>query len=114
MKLLEQIDRINRLHEMIKYRRTGTPKELARRLNLSTSMIYKLMEELKLREAPIQYSRQLGTYYYSKSFQMKITIDFKMLPEEDKYRYMGGCSQDNVIEINLNFSRLRFFYTELV
>lgn len=83
MKLLEQIDRINRLHEMIKYRRTGTPRELAQRLNLSTSMIYKLMDELKLREAPIVYSRQLGTYYYSRSFQMKITIDFKTISEGD-------------------------------
>jgi hypothetical protein len=26
MKLLEQIERINRLHELIKHRRTGTPE----------------------------------------------------------------------------------------
>lgn len=83
MKLLEQIERINRLHEMIKYRRTGTPQQLARRLNLSTSMVYKLMDELKLREVPIEYSRQLGTYYYSRSFQMKISIDFKTIAEEE-------------------------------
>lgn len=110
MKLLEQIDRINRLHEMIKYRRTGTPKELARRLNLSTSMIYKLMDELRLREAPIQYSRQLGTYYYSKSFQMKITIDFKMLNEEDNYRYMGGSSQNSLDKRDFNFLTPVFLY----
>jgi len=83
MKLLEQIERINRLHELIKHRRTGTPSQLAQRLNLSTSMVYKLMDELKLREAPIEYSRQLGTYYYSRSFQMKISIDFKMIAEEE-------------------------------
>ena len=53
MKLLEQIERINRLHELIKHRRTGTPSQLAQRLNLSTSMVYKLIDELKLREAPI-------------------------------------------------------------
>lgn len=82
MKLLEQIERINRLHELIKHRRTGTPSQLARRLNLSTSMVYKLMDELKLREVPIEYSRQLGTYYYSRSFQMKISIDFKAVSEE--------------------------------
>lgn len=83
MKLLEQIERINRLHELIKYRRTGTPQQLARRLNLSTSMIYKLIDELKLREAPIRYSRQQGTYYYSRSFLMKISIDFKTTTEEE-------------------------------
>ena len=81
MKLLEQIERINRLHELIKHRRTGTPDQLARRLNLSTSMVYKLMDELKLREVPIEYSRQLGTYYYSRNFQMKISIDFKAVSQ---------------------------------
>lgn len=110
MKLLEQIDRINRLHEMIKYRRTGTPKELAHRLNLSTSMIYKLMDELRLREAPIQYSRQLGTYYYSKSFQMKITIDFKVLSEEDNYRFMGGSSQNSLEKGDFNLLTPVFLY----
>ncbi|MBM3402733.1 MAG: HTH domain-containing protein [Bacteroidetes bacterium] len=83
MKLLEQIERINRLHELIKHRRTGTPSELANRLNLSTSMVYKLIDELKLRDAPIVYSRQLGSYYYSRSFQMKISIDFKAIVEDE-------------------------------
>jgi predicted DNA-binding transcriptional regulator YafY len=83
MKLLEQIERINRLHELIKHRRTGTPSVLANKLNLSTSMIYKLIDELKLRDAPIVYSRQLGTYYYSRSFQIKISIDFKTVTEEE-------------------------------
>ena len=83
MKLLEQIERINRLHELIKHRRTGTPSVLANKLNLSTSMIYKLIDELKLRDAPIVYFRQLGTYYYSRSFQIKISIDFKTVTEEE-------------------------------
>lgn len=83
MKLLKQIERINRLHELIKHRRTGTPSVLANKLNLSTSMVYKLIDELKLRDAPIVYSRQLGTYYYSRSFQIKISIDFKTVTEEE-------------------------------
>ena len=90
MKLLEQIERINRLHEMIKYRRTGTPQQLAKRLNLSTSMIYKLMDELRIREVPVEYSRQMGTYYYSRGFQMKISIDFKLLAEDEKRDFAGG------------------------
>lgn len=90
MKLLEQIERINRLHEMIKFRRTGTPQQLAKRLNLSTSMIYKLMDELRLREVPVAYSRQMGTYYYSRGYQMKISIDFKVLAEDETRDFAGG------------------------
>ncbi|WP_276358917.1 HTH domain-containing protein [Daejeonella sp. H1SJ63] len=84
MKLLEQIERINRLHELIKHRRTGTPSQLARRLNLSTSMVYKLMDELRLRDVPVEYSRQLGTYFYSRNFQMRISIEFRPLTEEEE------------------------------
>ncbi|MEJ7694629.1 HTH domain-containing protein [Daejeonella sp.] len=83
MKLLEQIERINRLHELIKYRRTGTPGELAKRLKLSTSMVYKVMEELRLKDAPIEYSKQLGTYYYSQPYLMNINLEFRLLEDEE-------------------------------
>jgi predicted DNA-binding transcriptional regulator YafY len=83
MKLIEQIERINRLHELIRYRRTGTPPELAKRLGLSTSMIYKTIEELKHQGVPIEYSRQLQTYYYSHLYMMSIKIDFRRLKDEE-------------------------------
>ncbi len=107
MKLLEQIERINRLHELIRFRRTGTPQELAKRLNLSTSMVYKLMEELKMREAPIEYSRQLGTYYYTSAFQMKIYMDFRPLGEEEERSFAGGAhtyKHDKTLKIFHHFN----------
>ena len=82
MKLIEHIERINRLHELIRHRRTGTPDELARRLGLSSSMVFKVIEELKLRGVPIEYSRQLKTYFYSRQYLMNIKIDFRLLTEE--------------------------------
>jgi hypothetical protein len=48
------------------------------------------MEELKLREVPIEYSRQLGTYYYSSYYLMKIQMDFRPLTEDDLRKYDGG------------------------
>ncbi len=84
MKLLEQIERLNRLHQLIKYRRTGTPKELAGKLQLSTSMVYKLLEELKTKEVPIRYSKDLRTYYYTSPFLMNIVIDFRFVQGESK------------------------------
>ena len=83
MKLIDHIERINRLHERIKHRRTGTPVELARRLRLSQSMVFKVMEELKSKGVPIEYSRQLKTYYYSRKYLMNIKIDFRILNEDE-------------------------------
>ena len=112
MKLLEQIERINRLHDLIRHRRTGTPQQLAKRLNLSTSMVYKLMEELKLREAPIEYSRQLGTYYYSSAYLMKIYIDFRPLGDDEERRYSGGINRQYGAEKSFwnIFSTVVFLY----
>lgn len=96
MKIIEQIERINRLHELIKYRRTGTPQELAKRLELSTSMMYKIMADLRLKEAPIEYSMQLRTYYYSRPYLMNIKIDFRLLQEHEITGYGGEfCFSDN-------------------
>lgn len=83
MKLIDHIERINRLHELIKHRRTGTPVELARRLELSQSMVFKVMEELKNKGVPIEYSRQLKTYYYSRQYLMNIKIDFRIMNEDE-------------------------------
>ncbi|MGB4400710.1 MAG: HTH domain-containing protein [Daejeonella sp.] len=90
MKLLEHMQRINRLHEMIKHRRTGTPQELAKRLDLSPSMLYKFIEELKLKEAPIEYSRELRSYYYSQPYLMNITVVFRLLDDHELKDYSGG------------------------
>ncbi|WP_411275177.1 HTH domain-containing protein [Daejeonella sp.] len=98
MKLIDHIERINRLHELIRYRRTGTPRELARRLELSPSMVYKVLEELKLRGVPIEYSRQLKTYYYGRQYLMNIKIDFRLLNAEEIEKFQGGnlrCIKSN-------------------
>uniref|UniRef100_UPI0040485234 HTH domain-containing protein n=1 Tax=Roseivirga sp. TaxID=1964215 RepID=UPI0040485234 len=60
--MLKQIERIQRIHELIKKRATGTPKELALKLNLSERQIYNLLELMKALGAPITYSSKLYTY----------------------------------------------------
>ena len=90
MKFIDHIERINRLHELIKHRRTGTPVELARRLDLSQSMVFMVMEELKNKGVPIEYSRQLKTYYYSRKYLMNINIDFRIVNEDEIEGFRGG------------------------
>ncbi len=90
MKLIDHIERINRLHELIRFRRTGTPRELAKRLGLSPSMVYKIMEELKSRGVPIEYSRQLKTYFYGSQYLMNIKIDFRQLNDQEIEECRGG------------------------
>jgi hypothetical protein len=48
------------------------------------------MEELKLKGVPIEYSRQLKTYYYARQYLMNIKIDFRLLNEKEIEGYRGG------------------------
>ena len=82
MKLFEYIDRINLLDKLIKEKRTGSLDELAVRMNLSKSRMCRVIEDLKLKGVPIEYSRQLYSYYYTSSYQMQVKLDFKPLDNE--------------------------------
>ena len=77
MKFLEQIERINEMHRLICTSSTGTPREFAKRLNISRTTLYEYIDELKSRSAPIAYSRQEKTFYYKRPFIMKIDIQFR-------------------------------------
>ena len=80
MKLLEQIDRLMLIVKLIKQRRTGTCEQLAKRVNLSRRRLYEILEELKSRGAPIEYSKQLQTYYYSIPYEISISYHFGEMP----------------------------------
>ncbi|WDF69480.1 HTH domain-containing protein [Sphingobacterium oryzagri] len=90
MQLFKHIDRINLLDKLIRQKRTGTPNELARRLGLSVSRVYSLIDDLKDRGAPICYSRQLGSYFYDLEYSIKITVDITSLDDNKIYNISGG------------------------
>lgn len=90
MKIFEYIDRINLLNKLIKERKTGTLDELAERLHLSKSRMCRVIEDLKLKGAPIEYSRCLHSYYFTHNYQMKIEVVFKELDTEEVKAVNGG------------------------
>lgn len=64
MSILTKIERIERIHDLIKRKSTGTPETFARKLNVSESTLYHLISELKELGAPIQYCRSRESYEY--------------------------------------------------
>ena len=106
MKLLfEYIARIEKIHELIKNKKTGTPNEFARSLHRTTSRLYTIIEELKSQGAPILYSRTLQTYYYSKRFEIDITCSFRELSDNEKTINNGG----SFISFNRSFFNNDFY-----
>ena len=90
MKILVYFERINLLHKLISEEKTGTPKQLAERLGISKSRLYCIMEDLKLREVPIEYCRKRRSYCYTEPFKMKASLELTRLSDSDLINVNGG------------------------
>jgi predicted DNA-binding transcriptional regulator YafY len=64
MTFLEQIEALERLHQLIKRKATGSPNQLANKFNVSVGTIKNLLNILKNRGLPLNYCRYEQTYYY--------------------------------------------------
>jgi len=82
MKTLRQIQQLRKLHGMIKLESTGSPKEIARHMNVSERHIYHLLEQLREMEAPICYNRRTNTYFYSGSFDLLVNVSVQVIQGE--------------------------------
>ncbi|MFL5764751.1 MAG: HTH domain-containing protein [Bacteroidia bacterium] len=62
MKFLEYQEKLDQLSKLISNSSTGSPSELARRLNISERTLRRLIEHLKLKDQSIKFCRKLGSY----------------------------------------------------
>lgn len=82
MNTLKQIQQLRKLHGMIKLESTGSPREMARKMNISERQLYHLLEQLRDMEAPIRYNRRAGTYYYSDEFDLLVNVSVQVIQGE--------------------------------
>lgn len=74
MHYFETIDRVLRIHKLIKREATGTPDEFARKLDIKKRHLYNILEEFKDYGAAIRYSREKLSFYYENDFEISVTI----------------------------------------
>lgn len=80
MKALTIIRRIERADQLIRLKATGTPKEFAKRLNISESSLYELLIVMKDLEAPILYCSNRKSYYYDR--KVRFQFGFQISSQE--------------------------------
>lgn len=68
----KHLDRMRRMHALIKFCRTGTPEAFALRIGVSVSMLYRLIAQLKELGAPVHYCHQRRSYAYYESVELQI------------------------------------------
>ncbi|WP_445382239.1 HTH domain-containing protein [Robiginitalea sp. IMCC44478] len=74
MKTIKHIERLQRLHYLIQQECTGSPSEIADRLEISERTVYYLIEQLKDYDAIIAYDRSRRTYYYKDDFVLEVNF----------------------------------------
>ena len=83
MTALKYIDRLERLHLLIRRKSTGSPKELARRLFMSETTVYECIRTLKALGAPITYNLYRQTYEYDKPCSLSLRYEVEDLGKDE-------------------------------
>ena len=81
---------MQQLHRLIEKERTGSPKELARKMNVSERLVYLLLEYLRDYNAEIRYDRNRRTYYYDEEFKLDIQISVAVINNDERTEIFGG------------------------
>ena len=88
MNLVKYLDRLDRLHRMIRRKATGSPAELAAKLHLSERAVFEYIRIMREMGAPISFCHSRRTYYYER--EVRFNIGFQELNEDEKKEVEGG------------------------
>jgi len=83
MNTLKQIERLRKVHELIKVHKTGTPEFFAEKLHISERQLYNCLEQLKELDAPIQYNRKTQSYFYSEPFDLLVNVTVQVMVQNE-------------------------------
>ena len=70
----ERIQQMLYIHESIKKRKSGTYQDLADKLKMSKSNVFRIIETLRGFGAEIEFDRTLNSYYYKNLFDIEFKI----------------------------------------
>jgi transcriptional antiterminator len=90
MNFVKQIERFQILNKLIHKQKTGSPEELANRLNLSRRQLYNYIEELKDLGMKVRYSRKHNSFYFDDSKKLEILFNIEVLETEENTKTIGG------------------------
>ena len=69
MDFITQLERIERINQLVKTKSTGSPAQLARRLNFSERRVYQLISLIKTLGGPIYFDKEYNSYCYSENIE---------------------------------------------
>ncbi|HYQ59075.1 MAG TPA: hypothetical protein VEP89_17155 [Draconibacterium sp.] len=96
MKALEQLERLQRINELIKAEKTGTPDEFANSLYISRRQLYEYINIIKDFGVEVNYSKQRRTFYLSNGQEINVECGIKVVSKQHAKSINGGFFHNNL------------------
>ncbi len=97
MRIIEDKNKLERLDQLIRLKMTGSPNELAFRLNTSKRTIYRTINALKELGCPVYFCKNRISYCYKTDG--KLIIRFEAIEKSDLRKIKGGCVSNIFISV---------------
>ena len=81
--VIRKLERMLMLHNQIKRKKTGPPERIAQGLNISTTEVYYLIQQLMELNPSLRYNHKNATYFYSNGFPHHIAISIGVIHGKD-------------------------------
>ena len=78
MKIFEQIEKLQKINQLIENGTTGTSFEFADKLGISRSHLFNYFEKLKGQGAVVKFDKKTGTYLYKNRVKVHINHPVKV------------------------------------
>lgn len=101
MQIFNIVQVVERLHQLIRLKATGSPRNLAEKLNIGERQVYRILDDFKDSGLPIQYCKKRKTYFYTSDVFMKFEIS--VIEGVNKKKIMGG--EEKIFNFNDTFSQ---------
>lgn len=95
-KLTQQIAVLERIDQLIRLKGTGRPKQLAERLEVSESTVFRMIETMKELNAPICYDLSRQSYVYTETTSFKCGFYMEELDAIAERNLSGGHYFNNM------------------
>ncbi|MFH7016327.1 hypothetical protein [Flavobacterium sp. FlaQc-47] len=92
MNFIKQIERIKKMHKLICAEKTGTPTAFARKLCLSRSQLYNVLEVIKELDGPLKYCKKRESFYYETSFDLILNYSLRIIKDDEAKEIFGGSN----------------------
>ncbi|WP_439183102.1 hypothetical protein [Carboxylicivirga taeanensis] len=89
MKIFKEVEMLKRMFELINKRQTGNSESFHKKLGISRSKLYNLIDELKQKGIDVEYDKRIKSFYLKEDVCVVVDEPLRII-DKDKLRSVSG------------------------